>query len=60
MLKVLIMAHLAVVDYVVVYELLLLEEKNHSRIFWNKVGRLMPDYKKYQNRLKKNGHLLRL
>lgn len=56
----LIMAHLAVVDYVVVHELVHLEEKNHSWVFWNKVGMLMPDYKKYQEWLKKNGHLLRL
>jgi len=54
------MAHLAVVDYVIVHELVHLEEKNHSRVFWNKVGMLMPDYKKYQEWLKKNGHLLRL
>lgn len=56
----LIMAYLAVVDYVVVHELIHLEEKNHSRVFWNKVGMLIPDYKKYQEWLKKNGHLLRL
>jgi predicted metal-dependent hydrolase len=56
----LIMAHLAVVDYVAVHELIHLEEKNNSRIFWDKVKSLMPDYKKYQEWLKKNSRLLRL
>ena len=56
----LIMAPLPVVDYVIVHELVHLDEKNHSRAFWNKVKMLMTDYKKYQEWLKKNGHLLRL
>lgn len=56
----LIMAPLPVVDYVVVHELVHLCEKNHSKAFWNKVKMLMTGYKKYQEWLKKNGHLLRL
>lgn len=56
----LIMAPLSVIDYVVVHELVHLVEKNHSRAFWNKVKMLMTDYKKHQEWLKKNGHLLRL
>ena len=55
-----IMAPLPVVDYVIVHELVHLDEKNHSRAFWNKVKMLMTDYKKHQEWLKKNGHLLRL
>jgi len=56
----LIMAPLPVVDYVVVHELVHLDEKNHSKAFWNKVKMLMTDYKKHQEWLKRNGHLLRL
>ena len=56
----LIMAPLSVIDYVVVHELVHLVEKNHSRAFWNKVKMLMTDYKKHQEWLKRNGHLLRL
>ena len=56
----LIMAPLPVVDYVVVHELVHLDEKNHSKAFWNKVKMLITDYKKHQEWLKKNGHLLQL
>jgi len=56
----LIMAPLPVVDYVIVHELVHLEEKNHSRPFGNKVKLLLSDYKKHQDWLKRNGHLLRL
>ena len=54
------MAPLRVIDYVVVHELVHLEIKDHSKAFWNKVKILMPDYEKYKNWLKENGHLLRL
>lgn len=56
----LIMAPLPVVDYVVVHELVHLEEKNHGKSFWRKVKVLMPDYEKHENWLKKNGYLLKL
>jgi len=56
----LIMAPLPVVDYVIVHELVHLDEKNHSKTFWNKVKMLITDYKKHQEWLKKSGHLLRL
>lgn len=56
----LIMAPLPVVDYVIIHELVHLDEKNHSRVFWNKVKMLTTNYKKHQDWLKKNGHLLRL
>ncbi len=56
----LIMAPLPVIDYVVVHELVHLEEKNHSKLFWDKVKMLMPDYKKHKIWLKNNGYLLRL
>lgn len=56
----LIMAPLSVVDYVVVHELAHLEEKSHNKAFWTIVKLLMPDYKKYEDWLRKNEHLLRL
>ncbi len=56
----LIMAPLPVVDYVIVHELVHLDEKNHSKAFWNKAKMLITDYKKHQEWLKRNGHLLRL
>jgi len=54
------MAPLSVIDYVVVHELVHLEEKNYSKSFWTKVKVLMPDYQKHHQWLKENGHLLRL
>lgn len=56
----LIMAPLPVIDYVVIHELVHLDEKNHSRAFWNRVKMLMPDYEKHKDWLKKNGYFLRL
>ena len=46
---------LEVVDYVIVHELCHLKEMNHSEKFWNEVGRVMPDYKRFREWLKKNG-----
>ena len=51
----LIMAPLRVLDYVVVHELAHLDEKNHSRKFWNKVKVTLPDYRDRQEWLKENG-----
>ena len=56
----LIMAPVPVIDYVVVHELVHLEEKNHAKSFWNKVKILMPDYEKHRDWLKKKSYLLRL
>ncbi len=56
----LIMAPLPVIDYVIVHELVHLEERNHTKAFWNKVKMLLPDYEKYNDWLKKNNYLLRL
>jgi predicted metal-dependent hydrolase len=56
----LIMAPLRVLDYVVVHELAHLDEKNHSRKFWNKVKLMLPDYRERQEWLKENGSLLQI
>ncbi|ABB16136.1 M48 family metallopeptidase [Carboxydothermus hydrogenoformans] len=56
----LIMAPLPVIDYVVVHELVHLEEKNHGKVFWTKVKILMPDYQKHEKWLKENGYVLKI
>jgi len=56
----LIMAPLSIIDSVVVHELVHLEVKNHSKVFWNKVRSLDPEYKEHKDWLKSNGYLLRL
>ena len=56
----LVMAPLEALDYVVIHELTHLKIKNHSPVFWAEVARLMPNYKRGHDWLKKNGHLLSL
>ena len=52
------MAPLKVVDYVVVHELAHLEEKNHSKRFWDKVKILLSDYIDRRNWIRDNGYIL--
>lgn len=54
----LIMAPEPVIDYVTVHELVHLVDKSHSRSFWKRVSRILPDYKKHRIWLKKKGYLL--
>lgn len=54
----LIMAPEAVIDYVVVHELCHLRQMNHSKMFWNEVEKMLPDYKMYKKWLEKNGAVL--
>ncbi|CAN5410974.1 hypothetical protein BH10PSE19_BH10PSE19_11610 [soil metagenome] len=54
----LIMAPLAVIDYVIVHELAHIVEMNHSPRFWNLVAKIMPDYKAARLWLKLNGQSL--
>ena len=50
-----IMAPPAVIDYIVVHEMSHLAIPNHSKRFWQKVGSVLPDYKKRRKWLKDNG-----
>ena len=52
------MAPLNIIDYVVVHELVHLEERNHSKKFWNKVKIILPDYKQSEKWLKDNSQSL--
>lgn len=54
----LIMAPLRVIDYVVIHELTHIEERNHSKRFWDKVKVMLPDYEQHKEWLKENRHLL--
>jgi predicted metal-dependent hydrolase len=48
-----------VLDYVIVHELSHLKEMNHSKKFWDIVASVMPDYKKMETWLSKNGDKLK-
>jgi predicted metal-dependent hydrolase len=56
----LIMAPLAVIDYVVVHELVHIQEKNHSSRFYDKVKSIIPNYKEQRRWLRKNQRHLSL
>ena len=56
----LIMAPIEIIDYVVVHELIHLIDKTHKKSFYNKVEKILPDYKERKNWLNKNGYLLRI
>ncbi len=56
----LVMAPAEVVDYVVVHELAHTVFHNHSRRFWKRVEKIMPDYKERRKWLRKDGRQLML
>ncbi len=55
-----VMAPPAVVDYVILHELLHMKEKNHSRRFWNLLEAVLPDYRTQRAWLRQKGHFLDL
>ncbi len=54
----LVMAPYHIIDYIIVHELAHVKIKNHSRDFWDYVGKILPGYKQCKAWLKMNGHLL--
>ena len=50
-----IQAPMALVDYVVVHELVHLQYRGHGRDYWRAVGRVMPDYERRRESLTQNG-----
>ena len=44
-----------IMDYVIVHELAHLKEMNHSPLFWQEVGKILPNYKQCRAWLKENG-----
>lgn len=56
----LIFAPADILEYVCVHELAHLREFNHSRRFWELVGKAVPNYKEKELWLKNNGHNLML
>lgn len=55
-----ILAPLAIVDYILIHELAHIKEKNHSKSFWEYVESVLPDYKRRRAWLRENGHRLKL
>jgi predicted metal-dependent hydrolase len=53
----LVLAPQAVIDYVVVHELVHLEIKNHSRVFWQRVQAAYPETLAARRWLKENSHI---
>ncbi len=50
-----IMAPVAVLDYIITHEVVHLKHPNHSIEFWNELDKKMPNYREYENWLKRNG-----
>jgi predicted metal-dependent hydrolase len=54
----LVQAPPGIVDYVVVHELVHINQPDHSKKFWEKVGKIMPDYERRRKWLHDNERLL--
>lgn len=50
-----IQAPMRLVDYVVVHELVHLRHRGHGRDYWQAVGRVMPDYERRREELRRRG-----
>ena len=51
----LVLTPMEVVDYVIIHELVHTVVHNHSKRFWKRVEKILPDYKEYNKWLRKNG-----
>lgn len=49
------MAPLSAIDYIVVHELVHLLHPNHTDAFWNELDKVMPDYERRREWLRRNG-----
>lgn len=55
----LILADKNIIDYVIVHELAHTKQMNHSKLFWQEVKNIMPNYKEHRFWLKKYWNTLR-
>lgn len=55
----LILANEYIIDYVIVHELAHTKQMNHSKLFWQEVENIMPNYKEHRFWLKKYWNTLR-
>jgi len=53
-----IMAPMAIIDYVIIHELCHLRMANHSPGFWSLVENILPDWRDRRLWLRRNGHAL--
>ena len=53
-----VQAPMRLVDYVVVHELVHLRHRGHGRDYWRTVGRIMPDYERRREELRRCGFAL--
>jgi predicted metal-dependent hydrolase len=56
----LIQAPPEIVDYVVVHELVHISQPDHSKKFWDKIRKIMPDFEQRRNWLKDHERLLKI
>ena len=47
-----------IIDYVVVHELCHRKEMNHSKAFWREIEKVLPDYRNYEEWLKREGNMI--
>ena len=53
-----VQAPMRLVDYVIVHELVHLQHRKHSPVYWQAVGRVMPDYERRREDLRQRGNIL--